>query len=335
MNEKNYKNVANFLEENKISSDEIMSSTNLYKEILKLTGNDKDSILFSNITSFSNIKSPDKVRIRNDKFLKACGGNKKSVLISGIKINNKNLYLIFISSYFYGYSSSTNSSNSFINFDLKELNEFVYDNEDTINIKQPKNHSLSNKYHNYAFYATYDFNFDKNKFVKFFNDTEEIIPVDNKSIQYTGNEYFIPQIPVETRNKINNNYSRKCALSFLEKDDPLYCPCGDQINIDYLEKNDLNYIHLHHLVPKKYFLNDCSINIKWGIIHSTCNIVPLCPPCHQAIHKGLKNVDLVQNTFNAVMESFKKSGRYDEFEKYILENTNLTGVENLLDFYKN
>lgn len=334
MIEKNYKETTNFLEKNKISSTEIISSSNLYNEILKLVDGDKKSILFSNITSFSNIKTPNKVRIRNDNFLKACTDRKKVVLISGIKINDKNLYLIFISSYFYGYNSSTKSSNSFINFDINDLHKFIYDNKDTINIKHPKNSQLNNKYHKYAFYATNDFNFDTNKFVKFFNDTEEITSVDDKPIIYTGHEYFIPQIPTETRNAIIDNYARKCALCSLDKENPLYCPCGDQININYLKENDLSYIHLHHFVPKKYFLNEPHIDIKWEIIHNINNIVPLCLPCHQAIHKGSKNIDLVKNTFNAIIESFKKNNRYEEFENYVKENTKFTSIDDLFEFYK-
>lgn len=335
MVEKNYKVIADFLNKNKILKKEIVSSTNLYKEISSLVNNDNDSILFSNITSFSNKETPNRIRIRNDNFLKACKDNKKAILISGIKLQNKNLYLIFISSYFYNYNSSIKSSNSFINFNFDELDDFIFNNEDTINIKKPKVKSIDDRYHKYAFYATNDINFDRDKFIKFFNDIEEITFADNKLIKYTGCEYFIPQIPVETRKEICSDYAKKCALCLLEKDDPLYCPCGDQINIEYMEKNDLNYVHLHHLVPKKYFLNDPSITkINWNIIHNICNIIPLCPACHQAIHKGFKNKELVENTFNAIMNIFKKNSKFEKFEKYIINNTNLENIDNLLDFYK-
>lgn len=334
MTEKNYKFIAEFLDKNKISNTSIVSSTNLYKEILELVDNDKDSIMFSNITSFSNRNSPNRVRIRNDKFLKDCKNNKKVVLISGIKINNKNLYLIFISSYFFNYNSSINSSNSFINFDFDDLHSFIYNNEDTIIIRKPKNKSTDHRYHNYAFYTTNDTNFDKNKFEKFFKNIEEITSNNSKSFEYTGHEYFVPQIPIKMRKKINTIYGRKCALCLLEKDDPLYCPCGDQINIEYLKKNDLSYIHLHHLIPKKYFLNDPSIDINWDLIHNINNIVPLCQPCHQAIHKGFKNKGLVHDIFNAIIKIFKKNNRYKKFEKHILNKTNFKNIDDLLDFYK-
>lgn len=335
MTEKNYKPVADFLNLNDISEEEIISSTNLYKELLTLVNNDTDSIMFSNIESFSDTKYPNKIRLRNDNFLRASKEKKKIALISGVKLGDKNLYLIFISPYFYDYKASTNSNNSFIGFDFNELYHFVYNGEDTINIKNPKIKSSNKKYHRYMFYATYDVNFDKDKFAKFFGNVEEVIPSDDKPIKYTGNEYFVPQIPVETRKLVNENYAKKCALCSLEKDNPIYCPCGDQINIDYMEKNDLSYTHLHHLVPKKYFLNEPSItNVDWDIVHNLYNIVPLCPACHQSIHKGVKNKELVHNVFNAIMDLFKKTDKYDKFEKYIIDNTNFESVDNLLEFYK-
>lgn len=331
-----YKELQQKVNENKISKDEI-KKTNVYKYLLSLNNLEKDQIFFANITSMNMEIQPDMLRIRNDKFLRNVQLKKKSVLISGINWNNKKIILVFLSESFLGYKHSTNSSNSFITFSESDLNNFLFNDRDTINFKniyKNTNHEKSK----YIFYTTKDINFNPEEFDNFYN----VLVNDLKFQPYssvTQNKYLkllIPKIPEENKNIIRNIYGKKCALCCIDKNDPAFCPCGININIDYLENNNLNYTDIHHFIPKEYFLN-CFDNdyINWEIVHSDKNLIPLCSACHQAIHKGNKYSNLVKNTFFAIKNAFDMKKRLDDFKKFLQDNTELKNLNNLLNFYIN
>lgn len=325
-----YKELSEFLKQNVISNDNLYK-TNIYKCALKLVDNN-DNVIISKIESMANKKTPNRVRIRSDKFIRYASENKKAILLTGIELNNNKIYLAFFSSSFYDYKHSLKSSNSFINFPFEELNEYIYNGQDTINIKN--NNTKKNKEKiKYVFYSTLDKNFDENKFIDFYNNSLKFN--DNSITKYSGNEFFVPPIPIEIKKIVKNDFNKRCALCSLDREHINYCPCGYDINVDYLDKNDLSYTHLHHLVPKKYFLNDCETSyINWNIVHNKLNIVPLCPACHQSIHKGLKSTELVSSVYNAILDIYKKIGKYEEFTHFLKNNTKFSDTDDLLNFYK-
>lgn len=316
---KSYKEIQEILKKSNLSKDEI-KETKLYKYIKEkiIWSKENENVFFSNITSMCLEKNYENVRIRNDKFLSLAKENKNGFIISSIKLNNKTFVLCFHTKMFTNYEFSNNQSNSFITFKLSDIqNKFVFDNNDNVVIKNKK----SNKY---IFYVSIDENFNSEKFGEFL---EKIDNFDIKKLDVDIVKFFVPPIPNKIRNKIRNDYDDYCALE--------NCPCGKSININFLKENNLTYTHLHHFVPKELFIEKkwnkegC---LDWSVIHNSINLIPLCLPCHQAIHKGSYMKELVVNTFEKIIKKYKEKNQLDKLLKYLNDNFNYQ-IDDLLNFY--
>ena len=71
-------------------------------------------------------------------------------------------------------------------------------------------------------------------------------------------------------------------------------------------------------------------NLDPYLIHNPVNLVPLCMPCHQSIHKK-SNRNLVINTYNYILQTFKNMNLKNDFLDF-LKKCNIT-EEILLNFY--
>lgn len=331
-----YKDLQKLVNDSKLSRSKLKSS-NLYNYIKSLNDFKDDQIFFANITSMNLDTNPNMLRIRNDNFLKKITNSEKAILLSGINWNHKDIILVFLSESFIGYDHSTDSSNSFITFSKDDLNNFLFDNEDTVNFKNIYKNTKKER-SKYIFYTTDDINFDKNKFFNFYN----VLVNDLKFQPYSQNtnrslKILIPAIPEINKKRIRELFNQRCALCSINKDNLAFCPCGENVNIKYLKDNDLSYTDIHHFIPKEYFLNNMYEDsyINWNIVHNEINLIPLCSACHQAIHKGNKYQELVKNTFNAITNAFEEKDRIEKFKNYLLNNTDLRELSNLLSFYFN
>lgn len=331
-----YKDLQRLVNNSKLSKSKLKSS-NLYRYIKSLNVFKDNQIFFANITSMSLDTNPNMLRIRSDNFLKKINNNEKAILLSGINWNNKQIILVFLSESFIGYNHSIDSSNSFITFSKNDLDNFLFNNEDTVNFKNIYKNTKKER-SKYIFYTTEDINFDQDKFFNFY----DVLVNDLKFQPYSQNtnqslKNLIPPIPERIKKMIRELFNQRCALCSIHKDNLAFCPCGEGVNTKYLEDNGLSYTDIHHFIPKEYFLNYMSEDsyIDWNVVHNEINLIPLCSACHQAIHKGNKYQELVKNTFNAITNAFEEKDRFKKFENYLLNNTNLRDLRNLLFFYFN
>lgn len=280
-----------------------------------------NEIFFSNINSMCLKTNPSLLRIRNDKFL-YCSKNKKNVILfTGIKYKDKSYILCFLSKCFYGYEKSVTSSNSFINFQYDELiNKMLLDNQDNIVIKNLGKPQM------YIFYISNDKYFNENNYLNFVeqvykNNFNPSNPNDLKS--------FSPPIPDKIKLIVRLRYKKFCARVLDNK-----CPCGNKINLEYLQNNKLSYTDIHHFAPKELMIKKMNDIIDWKIIHNQINLIPLCSPCHQAIHKGGNYYNLVKTVFISILECYKLTNSLDDFKNYIKKNLNMN-LSDLFNFYIN
>ncbi|WP_156951249.1 hypothetical protein V3317_02180 [Mycoplasmopsis felis] len=308
--------------------------TRIYEYLLK-NNFDINKIYKSNFTSMCMKNNPTLIRIRNDKFLLCASNKEQSILIVPIKINNKIITLIFYSKSFYGYNFSTQSSNSFITFDFFKhlMNNFQYIENDTV-----LNYYLQSKQKiKYLFYITVNNNFDEKIFKRFIND------IDSMELNSYGDNLknkYVPIISKTITKEIREYWNNKCAMFYsLNKD--YRCPIKI-IDEKLLEKYELNYTDIHHLIPKYYFLNyyDLLKDIpNWQIIHSKLNLIPLCSICHQGIHKSLMQNDsnnLLTNIIINELINLKTLLKKDIkiFINFLTNNTDIQNLENLIKEYK-
>lgn len=316
---KSYSKYSFFLKENNLSKKEIKDSQ-IYKYLINnLNFVENENLWINNITSMSMQKDPKKIRLRNDKFLQSIyDKNITSCLISGIKIDEQKLFLVYFNKSFYGYNHSKNSSNSFITFDsIEELEKYCSLKSDNI---QTRNVREKTKF---LFYTNIENSFDANKFELFvslikdadFNPYNPKGPLNN----------YDPQIPNETKTNVPKIYENICSLYHSD------FICASGIEWDKII-NDGSLIELHHFIPKKYFRNKIGL-VDWEIIHNEINIVPLCSFCHKSIHSSKE--EKYKNTFDNIINTYKKSNRYDRFIDFMITNTDFKNTEELLNFYKN
>ena len=241
--------------------------------------------------------------------------------MSGIKLDNKQIIICISSESFFDYSFSTKNSNSFITLDYDDLKKLVYFDQDTIQ------YWTYGKNVKYSFFVSYNENFNENLFWNEF--IHNVFYIRCKDIDI--NKIIIPQIPESIREKIVIKFHDRCAL---DQESIFKCPCGNNIDINFLKQNNLSYIHLHHFVPKELFkemyYNGKIDNLDPYLIHNPVNLVPLCMPCHQSIHKK-SNRNLVTNTYNYILETFKNMNLKNDFLDF-LKKCNIT-EEFLLNFY--
>lgn len=335
MNKKNYSDYSQFCKENNLKEEELISS-NFYQFLTN--NNESDALRFVkgetlfivNIQSFSSKKNPTRLRIRSDNFLKLAKEKKDGGAITGIRINGKKYFLFFWTKYFFDYNSDTNNSNSFITFNYYDLiNNYAKYLTDSI---IEKNSKINKENKIIFFYVSSEDNFNPELF-KSFNKIINSIP-DSYLINKTEN-IVIPPISEFTKKDIRILHKDLCGLVSEYENKYFDCPCKKDINIDFLKENDLNYTDIHHFAPKKFLVDifrKQKKDINWNIIHDEINLIPLCTPCHTAIHKGKNNTELVTKVFNSIIESYKINNRYEEFIKYLDLNFNLD-INDLLNFY--
>lgn len=322
---KKYDNLKKKLKDSELNKKEILSS-NIFNFIKNNLSLDQSNIFFANIKSMCLENSPEKIRIRNDNFLRCASTGKISYLFSGIKINNKKFLLFFSSKSFYNYPFSTKSSNSFINFDFHNfINNIISFESDNIAIVNNKNKTK------YIFYVSNDDYFDSEYFLTFWKEINEtnFDPYSSSKIKK-----LTPPIPGNNKKTVRDLYENFCSLVY-EKNQ-YTCPCGSNINIKKIMKYNLNYTDIHHFAPKEFLINimlEREGILNWNKIHDTINLIPLCSPCHQAIHKGKNNNELVSKVFNSIKNCYILKNRLNDFEKFLNE-INLS-LNDLYQFYLN
>lgn len=298
-----------------------LKNSDFYKYI---ENNYKDyKILLSYITSMCIEKNPSQLRIRNDSFLKNISNNLPTILLSGIKYNEHSFILCFFSKSFDKYPYNNDSSNSFINFSYEELIKKIISFEsDNIAIKNKSK---------YIFYVVNSKKFNKESFNLFFKQINNLNLNSYYSIKNTLNK-FIPPIPNKNKFEVRNLYNNLCAITLDNLE--VRCPCGKNIEINYLKQNKINYTDIHHFAPKEFLIQHLNKNedfIDWNLIHDSINLIPLCSPCHQSIHKGSNNKNLVRKMFDSIIECYKEKNTLEKFKNY-LNSINLD-LNKLLNFY--
>ncbi|MCF0218085.1 MAG: hypothetical protein HUJ42_03550 [Malacoplasma sp.] len=327
---KKYSWYSEYLKKNNLNESEIKSS-NVFEFLnknfwysLKL----KESLFISKIQSMSLETNPSQLRIRNDNFLNLAKNKIFGILISGIKIENKTIILVFCTKSFYEYDHSVSSSNSTINFSWDELKNFCFSGDDTIQIKTIKRHN--NIKGKYIFYSSNDLNFNKEEMNKFFYLLDCNFLNLNDFLNRTYSSIISPKIPDITRSLIKNRFNDFCSLS------DSICPCGKNINTDYLRENKITYVDIHHFAPKELLIRTLGEKegfLDWEKIHNEINLIPLCSACHQGIHKGRSNLTLVCNIFDQIKKVYEKQNKLDFFKEFLYANANME-LDNLLEFYK-
>jgi len=304
------------LKQNVLSKQHIINS-NIYKFICNLGYKLNENLWITNIQSMAMSKNPNMLRVRNDKFLNKSKQGEDACLISGIRLNNKELFLVYFGKSFIGYNKSIKSSNSFITFTFEQLNK-MSECKDQIQTKNVK------KGAKYLFYSSTDF--DENMFENYLNMLQniELHGYDAKDSKYD------PSIPSENRKIIEDRYESICAIAF---ENPSDCELASQISKNskfFLSKN----YDIHHFIPKEYFKQYFDGLLDWkNVIHNTLNLVPLCRYCHKNIHASDKT--LVKKTFEYVIQAYKKANVYLDFLNFLKENTSLKNISELLNFYLN
>lgn len=285
-----------------------------------------ETIFKVNITSMCLKNDPSKVRLRNDIFLKKAINHKFAILVSSYKINNKIFHYILSSNWFESYSKKQNVSNSFINFDFKDLE--LYANNPGYQYKK----ILKDKT-KYIFLiaSDEDFNIDKlNEYLKLSENSHN-----NFLLYNVNNVKNDPQIPLENKKKIYSLANYSCLIH--KFDDKL---CRTKINWfetkKAIEGTNLNVpIDFHHFVPrslfKKEWLKTNDAELDWNFIHSTINLIPLCQICHQSIHN--KDKKLAEQTFDNIVVSLKKENLFDIFIEYLKRTNFLNDLNDLKKFY--
>lgn len=331
--EKPYFDYWKFCNENQLKRSEIVASkiyqfltTNQENGGLNLVEN--ETLMIANIQSLSLKSDPSRLRIRNDKFLKLARAKIQGGLISGIKIRNQQYFLFFSTKYFFNDDIKVNQSNSFITFTYDDLvNNYTRYGFDTIIEKRSKINQSK-----IFFYVCTDTSFDLQVFKSF---NQKITAYNDYPLVNQTKLMFIPPIADHTKNNVRSLYHDFCALVSKDQDGEYVCPCNQAIDLKFLKENDLNYTDLHHFAPKKFLaklLKNNNQDINWNIIHDQINLIPLCVPCHSAIHKGKNQDYLVTKVFRAIIKSYQKNNRYEDFVNYLRFNFNLS-VADLLKVY--
>lgn len=320
----------------KIIKNEEIENSDFYRYIVHKFRNEnlekKVNLFIANVQSMCVEKNPDAFRIRNDKFLKLAKEKKFGILLSGLKINETKFILCFFTKSFRGYPFSNNSSNSFINFTKKDLESKIISFQfDNISIKNGE--KKSKKLTKYIFYVVNCDKFDVNKFNLFWDEINKL-----EFDPYSSNciKFFVPPIPEESKIKSRELFSNFCALA--TENGNFSCPCGKNIDVNFLKVNKLNYTDIHHFVPKELLIRTMNESIgflDWNEIHDDINLIPLCSPCHQAIHKkNTKYAELIKNTFDSIINCYKAKNKYEKFLVYLKNNANMN-IEDLFNFYCN
>ena len=317
---KSYEEYLDFCKTNAITKDELINSKFYQFLISELNLVENETLLIAKIESLALKSNPSCLRIRNDRFLKLAKAKALGGLITGIKIKDKQYYLFFSTKYFFNYHFNTNKSNSFITFDYDDLvnNWTIYPNDTIIEKNYHKNYKM-------YFYVSTDDNFDAKQFNAFNQKITKCANLVNQEIRS-----ITPPIADLVKKNVRTLYQDQCGLSN-QAGDEFVCP-SKEIDLEFLKTNDLNYTDIHHFAPKDFLAKLFKNDLNWSIIHDEINLIPLCSPCHVAIHKGKNNVQLVTKVFQAIIKSYQNQNRWEDFIKYLKINFNLN-VDDLLKVY--
>ncbi|MFV8418732.1 hypothetical protein [Mycoplasma sp. Sp33II] len=337
-----YSKYTEFCNQIKIGKEEFQK-TNFYNYLFnKKNDNGFDFIMNqnvfkANITSFSNEACPDKLRIRNDKFLKLATERKMGLLIAPYKMNNKIYFCILTTLWFYNYSSSISSSNSFIIFDHNKLLDYTKNmGVQYKTIKTNKIHLINNdKFVKYALLIISDEDIEK------FNDLKEYIINSYTSRGDIANfiersKNIDPTISSKTRNSILNLSKNRCLINYIN---PNHCNTKMDWDATYeaIKGTGLNVpVDIHHFITREWFkdvwqVSETESDLDWDFIHNEINLIPLCKLCHQSIHN--KNKRLSKLTFSYIIQALKYTNRYDNFLKYLEESNVVKSIDDLLLMY--
>lgn len=328
-----------YIYDNVLNENELKNS-NLYKELRKLESN--ALIIPANITSMDQKYDPKRLRIRSDKFLQSISDKNPVFLIAGLIFNKRKILLLLSSWPFVNYEAKKDGSNSFWNFYLDDIETLIKGNSSNIFYKnrEEKSHGTY-----YCFFICDDYKFSENELKTFLNVCRNT-KWDNIDSQ-EWDDFIFPSVPknvVET--VLNKQFKNYCSLYTdpnINNEFKSFCPCGGNVDINYMEKNQITYLQLHHFVPKSWFKNVYLKNsqnhfLAITTVHNPINLIPLCSCCHQSIHKCQQTLfsnesakNLTIQTFNYIINAYKRFGLYNRFLSYLKE-INLT-LEDLFKYY--
>jgi hypothetical protein len=181
-----------------------------------------------------------------------------------------------------------------------------------------------------ADYSEYIFN-NKDKFAStsHINRRPSYIESESKYHSPIIKTYGVAEHLVEPEYTFNSN-GKKVFKTFREKKAQSFethnyiCSCHDDRHKYFTSSTTLNnYVEGHHMIPMEFqvdYWKDYKVNLD-----STLNIIPLCPNCHQKIHKAIKS-----ERIEIIMEVYKK---YEESLKTLDERMNLEKFASLYNVY--
>ena len=335
-----YRNIQNMLKKCEFDKKtKEHENTRLFKVLQKNKNSWNIQILKSNITSMNNKSYPNRVRIRNDAFLKNSINKKNTLLFVPIKWIDNNVYHIIISSYWFkNYLYKCNGSNSFINFEYSILQKCIKNNGMYYRNVSLKNSDSDIKY---AFLLLNDKEVNIDIMIEKYILFSKIYSRKNISKILANNVEDLsstmdPPIPKDTREELYLFSNNSCIIHKYNKDH-----CRTKINWKATKEAVINTnlhvpLDFHHFVTKKIFKDAWlkkKINLDWTVIHSKINLIPLCQICHNSIHN--KSKELVKQTFNNIINSMKHENVLEEFKSYLLECKIFNSIEDLLKWYLN
>lgn len=95
------------------------------------------------------------------------------------------------------------------------------------------------------------------------------------------------------------------------------CSCHDESHNYFISSStSRNYVEGHHMIPMEYqeeYWRESGINLD-----STINIIPLCPNCHQKIHKAIKSerIEIIIDVYRKYEKTLKSLDLELSIEKF-------------------
>lgn len=314
---KNYSQITNYLKENvfyrksrsQSNSDwyqfykNELQNDKVFNEILKTVN--LDNIYPINMQSFSNIHSPNKVRIRSDLFLNNALKfrlNKIFVIFACVKINNIKTYIVITSNHFTSYSHSLTSSNSFFTKDFNELTKWSTQ-KGNYEINKRRKRGMG-EIPTYIFWHGTENNIENLK--EYLNVLKNVEESGYYCFRRTNNSS--PNIPLNVKQQVLNDYNNECGLK--------------QINTCLTQSSDPNHIatEIHHIVSRSYFEDN---NITQSeIVNNLNNLILLCYKCHDKLTSRLKEER--KKYLDYCIDTLKKTNKFNEFQNYLLNMVHIT-----------
>jgi hypothetical protein len=130
-------------------------------------------------------------------------------------------------------------------------------------------------------------------------------------------EYLLePEYAYNSNGKRVFRTSREKKLASFEKHE-FICSCHNE-NHSYFTSSstNMNYVEGHHMIPMEYqidYWREFSINLDCSV-----NIIPLCPNCHQKIHKAVKpeRLEIIMEVYKKYQDSLRLLDESMDIEKF-------------------